>query len=107
MFNKDHSVGTGEGEPEPTNVCRQQQAVDTGVRIERLHDSVTLGGVGTAVQTHIGDGRHMWLEQILLDNVQHLLHLTEDKDTMLRHRGARIVRLQEFGFTEVEVGASS
>ena len=54
--------------------------------VNNMNDRVTLAGFGVAVQTHVGNGWHVLLEEICLNDIKHLLHLTEDQDAVLRER---------------------
>lgn len=84
MFDEDNSVGTSESETETTDVSRQQQTVDTGIGVERLYSGVSLVGIHRPVEAHVGDFRHQSLEQVRLDDLNHLFHLAEDEDSMTR-----------------------
>lgn len=83
MLHEYDRVGTGECKTETANMSSQQQAVDTWISIEGLNDRVPLARLSSSVEAHIRDGRHMRLEQIGLNDIQHLLHLTKDEDTMV------------------------
>ena len=83
MLYEYHSIGTGQRESQSTNVSREQETVDAGVGIERLNDSMTLVRVSASIQSHVCHGREVLLEEICLDDVQHLLHLTKDQHAML------------------------
>lgn len=86
MLHKNNRVSTRQGETQPAYVCRKEETVNTGVRVERLHYGMSLIGVCLSVQAHIGHRRHVRFEKIVFDDVQHLLHLTEDQDSMLTER---------------------
>ena len=45
--------------------------------------------IRASVEPHVGHGRHVLLEEIRLDDVQHLLHLTEDEHAVLRECAGR------------------
>ena len=68
---------------------REQEAIDTGIRVEGLDYRMTLVGVSGAVETHVRDRGHVLLEQVRLDDIEHLLHLAEDEHTVLRERPCR------------------
>ena len=44
---------------------------------------MTFVGVSGAVETHVRDRGHVLLEQVRLDNIEHLFELTEYQDAML------------------------
>jgi len=47
------------------------------------HDTHGIPGVGSgAIHAQVGNGGHMALEQIMLDNIQHRLHLREYQHSM-------------------------
>lgn len=107
VLDEDDRVRPGERETQPTDVCCQQEAVDTWVRVERLNDRVALLGVRPAVEPHVRHRRHMLLEEVRLDNVEHLLHLAEDEHAMLREGAvARLVGVHELGLRRVTGRAS-
>lgn len=49
MLHEYYGIGAGERQPKPTNVRCEQQTIDTGIRIERLHDGVSLVGLSSTV----------------------------------------------------------
>ena len=81
---------------------REQEAIDTGIRVEGLDYRMTLVGVSGAVETHVRDRGHVLLEQVRLDNIEHLLHLAEDEHAMLREgaRG-RFLGINELGLRRI------
>ena len=105
VLHEDDRVRAGEREAEPADMRREQEAVDARVRVERLHDRVSLVRVRRAVETHVRHRRHVLLEQVRLDDVQHLLHLAEDQHPVLRERArARLLRVDELRFARVARG---
>ena len=84
MLDENDSVGTRQCQPQSSNVRREEQTIDTRIRVERLHDCVPLARVRTTVETHVRHGRHVRSEEVRLDDVQHLLHLAEDQHAVLR-----------------------
>lgn len=68
----------------------EQQAVNARVRVERLNYGMTFARISLAVKPHICYGWHVLLEQISFDDVEHLLHLTENENAMLRKRSAGV-----------------
>src|SRR5260221_7491877 len=62
----------------------KEEAIDTGIRVEGLHHRVAFACIGIAVKSHVSNGRHVRFEQIIFNDVKHLLHLTKDEDSMLR-----------------------
>ena len=71
-------AATHEVESESTDVRREEEAVDRRVRVERLDDGVALRDVCRAVHAHVRDGRHRGAEEVVLDDVEHLLELAEE-----------------------------
>lgn len=107
VFDEDDRVRPGERETQPTDMCRQQEAVDTRVRVERLHDRVALLGVRPAIEPHVRHRGHVLLEEVRLDDVEHLLHLAEDEHAVLRERAvARLVGVDELRLRRVAGRAS-
>lgn len=68
----------------------EQQAVDARVGVERLDYGMTFARISLTIKPHICYGRHVLFEQVCFDDVEHLLHLTENEDAMLRKRSARV-----------------
>ena len=79
-------------------MCREQEAIDTWVRVERLYDRMSLVGIGGAVEAHVRNRGHVLLEEVGLDDVEHLLHLAKDEHTVLGERPRpRLLRIHQFG----------
>lgn len=89
VLDEDDGVRTGQVESEPADVGRQEQAVDGRVRVEGLAHGVTFRDIGSTVQAHIGHVRHHFAQQVMLDNVEHSLLLTEDQSPVLRESAVR------------------
>jgi hypothetical protein len=85
MLDEDDRVGARQVKAEPADVRRQEKAVDGRVGVECLTDGVALRDVGRAVEPHVRDGRHELAEEVVLDDVEHHLLLTEDEGAMLRN----------------------
>lgn len=97
VLHKYHGIRSRKRQSKATNVCREQQTVDAGIRIERLHDGMSFVGLGSTVQAHVRNGRHMLFEEVTFNDIQHLLHLTEDKTTVLGERPAsRLLHIDKF-----------
>lgn len=75
-------VCPGEVQTKPTNVRREQKNVDTWIVVELAHKLLPLCRLDAAVQPHVSHTRHVCLEQIVFDNVQHRLELAKDESTM-------------------------
>ena len=54
MLDENDSVGTRQCQPQSSNVRREEQTINTRIRVERLHDGVALVGVGATVKPHVG-----------------------------------------------------
>lgn len=83
MLNEYDGIRSRQGQSQATDVGCEKQAVDTGVGVERLDNGMALLRIRTSIQAHVRDRRHVLLEQVGLDDVDHLLHLTEDEDAVL------------------------
>ena len=77
MLNKDNRVSARKCQPKPPNVGREEKTVDARIGVERLDNGVALVRIRAPIQTHVSNGRHVFLEKHILDNVEHLFHLTE------------------------------
>ena len=86
VLDKDDCIRPRQRQPKSTNMCGEKQAVDARVRVERLHDRMPLVRVRRAVEAHVRHRGHVLLEEVALDDVEHLLHLAEDQHTVLRER---------------------
>lgn len=78
MLHKDNRVCARKCQPKPPNVSREEKTVDARVRVERLDNGMALFRICAPIQTHVRNGRHVLLEQHILNNIQHLFHLAED-----------------------------
>ena len=85
VLHEDDRVGAREREAEAADLRREQQHVDARVGIECLHDAVALLRRHAAVEAHVRHVGHVAAEEVVLDDVEHLLDLAEDQDAMLRH----------------------
>lgn len=96
VFDENDRVRSRQRQAQSTNMGRQKQTINAWVRVEGLHDSMSLLRVGTSVQAHVRDRRHVVFEEVGLDDVDHLLHLTEDEHAMLREStaGRACIRLK-------------
>jgi hypothetical protein len=77
VFHEDNCIGAREGQPKPSNMGREEKAVDARVRVERLDNGMALVRIRAPIQTHVSNGRHVLLKKHILNNIQHLLHLTK------------------------------
>jgi hypothetical protein len=84
MLDKDDGISTGQVEAQTTDTCRQQQDIIRRVRVELVDNVLALLGWNTTVQPHKLHTRQQLLKNVVLDHVEHLLHLTEDERTVLR-----------------------
>ena len=91
VLDEDDRVRSREIESESSDLRREKKDVDTGVRVEGLDDSVSFGRIRRTIHPHVGDRRHVGSEEVVLDDVEHRLELTEDEDSMLRDGGEREV----------------
>ena len=78
VFHEDNRIGARERQPKSSNVRREEKTVDTRVRVERLHNGMALVRIRAPIQTHVSNGRHVLLKKHILNDIQHLLHLTEN-----------------------------
>ena len=83
MLHEDDSIRSRQGQSQATDMGSEKQAVDTWVGVERLDDRVSLVRIRAPIQAHVRDRRHVLLEQVGLDYIDHLLHLAEDENAVL------------------------
>jgi hypothetical protein len=108
VFDEDDCVGAGERQAKASNVSGEKQTIDTWVRVERLDHSMTLAGVSTTIKPHVRDGGHMFVEEVRLDDIEHLLHLAEDQDAVLRKRAPLLgLSVNEFTFARIDASIRS
>ena len=87
-----HGICRSEVEAQAAHLCGEEHHVDGGVVVEVLHEIVPLPGRHGAVQPCVGDGRHVPLQEVLLDNVQHGPQLTEEQHPVRGHHGTTVTR---------------
>lgn len=81
----------------------QQQAINTRIGIERLDDRVSLHRVRRTVEAHVRHTRHMLLEEVVLDDIDHLSYLAENEHAVLRDdAGGGLFGFDEFALAAVE-----
>lgn len=61
----------------------QKEAINTRISVERLDNCMSFVGIDTSIQPHVGDRGHSLFEEVVLDDVEHELHLTEDEASVL------------------------
>jgi hypothetical protein len=87
VLHEDHRVRCLQIEAQSSHSGGEQHAIDRDVVVEACHQLCALIGGHGAVESHVGDGGHVRLEEVLFDNIEHGLHLTEDEHAMLTHHG--------------------
>ena len=87
VLDEDDRIRSCEVESESSDLRREKENVDAGIRVEGLDDSVSFGRIRRTVHPHVGDRRHVGSEEVVLDDVKHRLELAEDEDSMLRDGG--------------------
>lgn len=85
MFDKDDSIGTSQVQTKTTNTSSQQERIVGWIRVELVDNVLTLLSRHCTIQSHELYAGKQLLEHSRLDHVKHLLHLAEDKSTMLRY----------------------
>lgn len=83
MIHEDDRVRACQSQAKAAYTGSQEQHIDAGVVIEGLHDVVTAKCLGGAVQAHETDARHQFVEEFILNDIQHLLGLCENQDPMI------------------------
>lgn len=83
MIHKDDRVRSRQSQAETANARSQEQDVDTGIIVERLHDIMSMHGIGRAVQAHIAHAGHQFDEELGLNNVQHVFRLRKYEDAVI------------------------
>lgn len=89
MFDENDGIRASQGQTQTTHMGSEKQTIDTRVGVEGLNNGMPFVGIGGTIKSHIGHRWHMLPEEIILNDVDHLLHLTEDQDSMLRESAAR------------------
>jgi hypothetical protein len=85
MFNEDDSVSTSQVETKTTNTSSEQESIVGWVRVELVDNVLALLRLHCTIESHELYAGKQLLEHSRLDHVKHLLHLAEDKSTMLRY----------------------
>ena len=80
VFEEHHDVGRRQIQSEAAHFRRQQQHIDCWIRIELRDNSAAIAGRNGSVDAQVGDTR--WHQQLLLDDVQQSLQLSEDQHSM-------------------------
>lgn len=83
VVHEDYRVRSRQSQPKTANTGGQEQDINTGIVVERLHNIMPTHGLGRSVKAHIAHAGHQLGEKLCLDDVQHILGLRKYENTMI------------------------
>lgn len=83
MLHENYCIRPCQVQTEASHTCRQQQDIVARVCVELIHDILPFVCFDAAVQSQVLDAREQFAEDVVLNNVEHFLHLAENESAVL------------------------
>lgn len=83
VLHEDDRIRPRQIQPQPAHARRQQQAVIARIRVELIDNRLPLGSFDAAVETKELYAREKFADDVVLDDIEHFLHLAEDEGAVL------------------------